>query len=102
MFVKYTLIILIILTGNDDDEIYRLKKHFALEIEIKDLCPLCYTLGMEIIRSKIRISVSQIKYVFHLLEEMDMSGCKPSDTTMDPNQKLGFLIQLIKVDINVL
>lgn len=43
---------------------------------------------MEVARSKGGISVSQRKYVLDLLVETRMSGCKPSDTYMDPKKNL--------------
>ena len=43
---------------------------------------------MEVARSKTRIVVSQ-KYVLDLLKETGMCGCRPIDTPIDPNQKLG-------------
>ena len=88
----------IILTGSDGDEISRLKKHLASEFEIKDLGPLCYFLGMEVARSRMGISVSQRKYVLDLLEETGMSGCRPSDIPVDPNQKLGEVSNGVPVD----
>ncbi|KAK1565777.1 hypothetical protein Q3G72_034774 [Acer saccharum] len=39
----------IILTGNDDDEVQKLKGFLAREFEIKDLGGLKYFLGMEIV-----------------------------------------------------
>ncbi|KAK5825993.1 hypothetical protein PVK06_020890 [Gossypium arboreum] len=51
----------IILTGDDVDEIRRLKEHLALEFEIKDLGPLKYFLGMKVARSKKGLVVSQKK-----------------------------------------
>ena len=33
--------------------------------------------------------VSQRKYILDLLKETGMSGCKPTDTPIDPNKKLG-------------
>ncbi|KAH9751535.1 hypothetical protein KPL71_014332 [Citrus sinensis] len=108
MFVKHTdggkmavLIVYvddIILTGSDGDEMSRLKKHLASEFEIKDLGPLRYFLGMEVARSRMGISVSQRKYVLDLLEEIGMSGCRPSDTPVDPNQKLGEVSNGVLVD----
>ncbi|KAH9685670.1 hypothetical protein KPL70_014046 [Citrus sinensis] len=108
MFVKHTdggkmavLIVYvddIILTGSDGDEMSRLKKHLASEFEIKDLGPLRYFLGMEVARSRLGISVSQRKYVLDLLEETGMSGCRPSDTPVDPNQKLGEVSNGVTVD----
>ncbi|KAH9792323.1 hypothetical protein KPL71_004074 [Citrus sinensis] len=72
MFVKHTdggkMVVLIvyvddiILTGNDGDEMSR---------------------------SRMGIFMSQRKYVLNLLEETGMSGCRPNDTHVDPNQKLG-------------
>ena len=33
--------------------------------------------------------VSQRKYVLDLLKETGMSGCRSTDTPIDPNQKVG-------------
>ena len=79
----------IILTGDDVREMNRLKTSIPSTFEIKDLGPLRYFLGMEVARSKKGIVVSQRKYVLDLLKETDMSGCKPVDTPIDPNQKSG-------------
>ncbi|RVW39537.1 Retrovirus-related Pol polyprotein from transposon RE1 [Vitis vinifera] len=79
----------IILTGDHVTEMDRLKKSLALEFEIKDLGSLRYFLGMEVARSKRGIVVSQRKYILDLLKETRMSGCRPADTPIDPNQKLG-------------
>ncbi|KAL5760404.1 hypothetical protein ACOSQ2_019242 [Xanthoceras sorbifolium] len=48
----------IILTGDNSEEIERLKKSLASEIEIKDLREVKYFLGMEFARSKREIFVS--------------------------------------------
>ena len=69
----------IILIGNDLDEMERLKGVMAREFEIKDLRPLRYFFGMEVIMSKKGIVVSQRK----------MLSCKPFDTPMDQNKKIG-------------
>ena len=79
----------IILTGDDVHEMNRLKTSISSTFENKDLGPLRYFLGMEVARSKKGIVVSQRKYVLDLLKENDMSGCRPADTPIDPNQKLG-------------
>lgn len=78
----------IIITGDDSDEISKLKRLLALEFEIKDLGPLKYFLGMEVARSKDGIVISQRKYILDLLKETRMLGCKPVDTPMDPNLKV--------------
>jgi hypothetical protein len=79
----------IVLTGDHEEEIKRLKSLLAKEFEIKDLGNLKYFLGMEVARSKKGISVSQRKYVLDLLKETGMLGCKPSETPMDATVKLG-------------
>ncbi|WMV18586.1 hypothetical protein MTR67_011971 [Solanum verrucosum] len=77
----------IILTGEDVVEIKNLKERLASEFEIQDLGPLKYFLGMEVARSKKGIIVSQRKYVLDLLKETGMSGCRPTETPIDPNLK---------------
>ena len=79
----------IILTGNDLLEMNRLKQSFSSEFEIKNLGSLRYFLGMEVTWSKKGIVVSQRKYVLDLLKETGISGCRPVDIPIDPNQKLG-------------
>ena len=78
----------IILTGNHEGKIDLLKKLLTKEFEIKDLGNLKYFLGMEIVRSKKGIAVSQRKYVLDLLNETGMLGCKPAETPMDSTVKL--------------
>ncbi|KAH9673231.1 reverse transcriptase Ty1/copia-type domain-containing protein [Citrus sinensis] len=67
----------------------RLKQCLAKEFEIKDLGQLRYFLGIEIARSKEGIVVSQRKYTLDLLKETGMSGCKPAETLIEANVKLG-------------
>ena len=59
----------IVLTGDNMEEMERLKKYLAAEFEIKDLGALKYFLGIELARSKCGIFISQRKYVLDLLEE---------------------------------
>ncbi|KAL0554130.1 hypothetical protein IC582_008044 [Cucumis melo] len=79
----------IVLTGDDQTEISQLKQRMGDEFEIKDLGNLKYFLGMEVARSKESISVSQRKYTLDLLTETDMLGCRPVDTPIEFNCKLG-------------
>ncbi|RVW91952.1 Retrovirus-related Pol polyprotein from transposon RE1 [Vitis vinifera] len=66
-----------------------LKKYLSEEFEVKDLGNLKYFLGMEVARSRKGIVVSQRKYILDLLKETGMLGCKPIDTPMDSQKKLG-------------
>ncbi|RVW28219.1 Retrovirus-related Pol polyprotein from transposon RE1 [Vitis vinifera] len=79
----------IILSGNDMEELQKLKKYLSEEFEVKDLGNLKYFLGMEVARSRKGIVVSQRKYILDLLKETGMLGCKPIDTPMDSQKKLG-------------
>ena len=79
----------IIVTGSDVKEIETLKNYLSEEFELKDLGVLRYFLGMEVARNKTGISISQRKYILDLLQETGMLGCKPVDTPMEPNLKLG-------------
>ncbi|RVW56445.1 Retrovirus-related Pol polyprotein from transposon RE1 [Vitis vinifera] len=88
----------IILSGNDMEELQNLKKYLSEEFEVKDLENLKYFLGMEVARSRKGIVVSQRKYILDLLKETGMLGCKPIDTPMDSQKKLGIEKESTPVD----
>ncbi|XP_057962167.1 uncharacterized mitochondrial protein AtMg00810-like [Malania oleifera] len=70
-------------SGDDNEEMGRLKKVLATKFEVKDLGQMRYFLRMEVARSKKGISVSQRKYTLDLLTETGMLGCKLSDTPIE-------------------
>jgi Reverse transcriptase (RNA-dependent DNA polymerase) len=78
-----------IITGDDRDEIRRLKERLSKEFEMKSLGGLKYFLGIEVSRSKEGIVLSQRKYILDLLSEVGMLDCKPVDTPVVQNLKLG-------------
>ena len=89
--VKLLLIVYVddvILTGNDECEIYYLKKELAIVFETKELGPLKYFLGIEFARSKEGIFINQRKYILDLLMENGMLGCKAAETPIEPGIKL--------------
>ncbi|KAL4025768.1 hypothetical protein IC575_014173 [Cucumis melo] len=88
----------IVLTGDDQTEISQLKQRMGDEFEIKDLGNLKYFLGIEVARSKEGISVSQRKYTLDLLTETGMLGCRPADTPIEFNCKLGNSDNQVPVD----
>ena len=53
---------------------------------------------MEVARSSKGIFVSQRKYTLDLLKETGMLGCKPSNTPMDPFNKIGSKEDMVAVD----
>ena len=77
----------IIITGNDQDGIRKLKQHLFSHFQTKDLGKLKYFFGIEIAQSKSSVVMSQRKYVLDILEEIGMLDCKLVDTSMDPNVK---------------
>ncbi|CAL8998283.1 unnamed protein product [Prunus brigantina] len=78
-----------IVTGDDPDERKALQEYLSKEFEMKDLGTLKYFLGIEVSRSHQGIFLSQRKYVMNLLTETRMMGCKPVNTPMEENHKLG-------------
>lgn len=83
----------IILIGNNMHEMKILKQLMTKKFEIKDLGVLRYFLGIEVARSWRGIFLSQRKYVLDLLKEVGMTGCKPSDTWIEPNHTLGACVE---------
>jgi Reverse transcriptase (RNA-dependent DNA polymerase) len=77
-----------IITGDDEDEIARLKVRLRKEFEMKDLGHLKYFLGIEVTRGSKEIILSQRKYVLDLLKEMSMLDYKPATTLIDQKSKL--------------
>ena len=87
-----TLIIYVddmIITGDDKEEISQLQGKLAKEFEMKNLGGLKYFLGIEVIRSNKGIFLSQRKYILDLLSEVGLLKCKPVDTPIIQNHKLG-------------
>nr|GEU96267.1 putative RNA-directed DNA polymerase [Tanacetum cinerariifolium] len=86
-----------IITGNDESEIKKLKEGLCAEFKMKDLGNLRYFLGIEVMRSPHGIFICQKKYILDLLAETRMIDCKPADTPMITNQKL-FMKTKAKLD----
>jgi hypothetical protein len=77
----------IIITGDDEAEIVKLKKCLSNAFEVKDLGQLKYFLSIEIARSKKGIVLSQRKYTLDLLDETGMIQYRAAATPMDQNNK---------------
>ncbi|KAK3027672.1 hypothetical protein RJ639_041909 [Escallonia herrerae] len=78
----------ILLTGNDLQEIERLKKFLLKRCRIKDLGDLKYFLGIEFSRSKKDIFMSQRKYALDILQDSGLLGVHPDKFSMEQNLKL--------------
>lgn len=87
-----------IITGDDADEISRLQEQLSTEFEMKNLGGLKYFLGIEVARSRKGIFLSQRKYVLDLLTEVGLLECKPVDTPILQNHRLGEYLDQVPAD----
>ena len=88
----------IVVTGNDLEGREDLKRCLIKEFEIKELGRLKYFLGIEVAHSKHGIFISQQKYIVDLLKETGKLGCKPTETPIEPNHRLGEAHEDVAVD----
>ena len=74
----------IVIIRSDSTSITSLKSFLHNQFHTKDLETLKYFLGVEVMRNKQGILLSQRKYVFDLLYETAKLGAKPCSTHMAP------------------
>ncbi|XP_061366072.1 uncharacterized mitochondrial protein AtMg00810-like [Gastrolobium bilobum] len=78
----------IVLTGNDIQEIDRVKHHLDAAFRIKDLGHLRFFLGFEVAISSSGLIINQRKYALELIADAGLLASKPASTPMDPSVKL--------------
>ena len=78
----------IVITGSDSTEISSLKSFLHNRFYTKELGMLRYFLGVEFMRRKHGIYLSQRKYVLDLLSEIGKLGAKPCSSPMAPGVHL--------------
>ena len=78
----------IVIIRSDSKGILSLKSFIHTQFHTKDLGMLKYFLGVEVMKSKQGILLSQQKYVLNMLSETGKLGVKPCSTPMTPNVKL--------------
>ena len=78
----------IVIIGSDSTGISSLKSFLHGQFHTKDLGMLRYFLGVEVMRSKHGIFLSQRKYVLDLLSETGKLGAKPCSSPMAPGLHL--------------
>ena len=81
----------IILTASTPDLLQRLTARLRDEFALKDLGPLHYFLGIEVIRRADGFFLHQQKYAHELLERAGMLNCKPALTPVDTKAKVSAL-----------
>ena len=75
----------IVITGSNALGISSLKAFLNSHFQTKDLDPLKYFLGIEVMRSKKGVLLTQRKYVLDLLKETGKLGAAPSSFPLIPN-----------------
>jgi hypothetical protein len=78
----------LIITGDNDADIFDLKKLLKQKFEMKDLGELRYFLGIEVIQSPKGIWLLQRQYALNKLSKYGMTGCKPISIPLEQNVKL--------------
>ncbi|CAL2240436.1 unnamed protein product [Prunus armeniaca] len=78
----------LIITGDNAEEISKLKQSLQQRFAIKDLGVLKYFLGIEMATSHKGLFLNQRKYVLDLLKEANMNNAKPAITPLDSKLKL--------------
>lgn len=78
----------LLITGNNQDLIYEAKQYLHSKFKVKDLGPLTYFLGIEIMRSKHRALLNQRKYALEVISNAGLSEAKPASTPLKANIKL--------------
>jgi hypothetical protein len=74
-----------IITGDDSIGIEELKKFLCQHFEMKDLGPLSYFLGLEVLSSSDGMFLSQAKYASDLVSRACLTDCKIEQTPLEPN-----------------
>lgn len=72
-----------IVTGNDEQEVKRLRRELAIRFEMKNLGELLMFLGLEVSRNEEGIFLSQAHYAKKILEKFSMTNCKLVATPME-------------------
>ncbi len=78
----------LIITGDNDANIFDLKKLLKQKFEMKDLGELRYFLNIELIQSPNGIWLLQRQYALNKLFEYGMMRCKPISIPLEQNVKL--------------
>ena len=78
----------IILTASSNILRQSIMTKLSFEFAIKDLGPLSYFLGIAVSRNSAGLFISQQKYAIEIIDEADMSQCKPTPTPITTSRKL--------------
>ncbi|GKC25326.1 uncharacterized mitochondrial protein-like protein [Tanacetum coccineum] len=79
----------IVVTGNNLDEVNKVKEFLKNNFMIKDLGELKCFLGIEVIKTNDGICLSQRKYCLEILFKYGLLACKPSQTPIESKLIIG-------------
>lgn len=91
IFFFYILLVYVddvLITGNSEVEIDKVKRFLNQNFTIKDLGNTKYFLGLELARSEGNIFVNQSKYVIDMLHDAGMTSCRLDSIPFPKNHKL--------------
>jgi histone deacetylase 1/2 len=78
----------IVIVSSSSDALESLLRQLSVSFLVKDLGPLSYFLGIEVVRNSGGISLTQQKYACDLLQRTNMANCRPVSTPMCTHDKL--------------
>lgn len=78
----------IIIAGNSDCNIQSVKNEIARKYSVKDLGPLHYFLGVNIVQDSDKVWIGQKTYSENVLKKFGMDNSKPISTPVDTSLKL--------------
>lgn len=78
----------IIITGSNSEIFKKTIKLLSTRFSLQDLGHLHYFLGIEVLRNKEGIVLSQVKYISDVLAAHEMSECKPVTSSMSSTGSL--------------
>lgn len=77
----------ILIISNDKKRESEIKEKLSKHFKVKDLGDARYCLGIEIIRDRESITLSQTGYINEILQRFRMSSCKPVSTPLAPGSR---------------
>ena len=78
----------LIITGATKVKVKKFKKSMMKIFEMTDLGLLCSYLGIEVFQGEFQITSSQKSYAAHILENLKMVDCNPTNTLLESQLKL--------------
>lgn len=77
-----------LITGDDPDHIFHVKRQLGEQFQMFDLGPLSYFLGIEVLQSAKGYYLSQFKYIQDLIAHVGLSDNRTAATPMELHLKL--------------